>query len=99
MSENQDGPPEVITRERQSEEPLSIIIPVEIKGIDGAGHLFTERTKAEEVTEIGCRFAARTELQCGDIVAVKPIERGKKCLRHEQPQMFEVTWTVQLAAG
>jgi len=53
----------------------------------------------EDVTEQGCRFGARTRLQCGDIVTVKPLEPGMKILKHEQPQLFEVVWAAYHSKG
>ena len=84
--------PVAIYYQQRREERLSVSIPVEITGIDRAGHLFTERTLVEDVTEIGCRFDTRTQLQCGDIIAVKPLEPGKKSMTHVQAHLFEVAW-------
>ena len=88
-----------VTGEKRREERLSVNIPVEITGIDRVGHLLNEQTFVEDVTEHGCRFGARTRLQCGDIVTVKPLEPGMKILKHEQPQWFEVVWAAYHRKG
>ena len=88
-----------VTGEKRSEERLSVKIAVEITGIDRAGHPLNEQTFVEDVTEHGCRFGARTRLQCGDIVTVKPLEPGMKILKHEHPQLFEVVWAAYHSKG
>jgi hypothetical protein len=88
-----------VTGEKRREERLSVNIPVEITGIDRAGLSLNEQTFVEDVTEHGCRFGARTRLQCGDIVTVKPLEPGMKILKHEQPQLFEVVWAAYHSKG
>ena len=88
-----------VTGEKRREERLSVKIAVEITGIDRAGHPLNEQTFVEDVTEHGCRFGARTRLQCGDIVTVKPLEPGMKILKREQPQLFEVVWAAYHSKG
>jgi hypothetical protein len=85
--------------EKRREERLSVNIPVEITGIDRAGHLLNEQTFVKDVTEHGCRFDAQTRLQCGDIITVKPLEPGMRILTHEQPQLFEVVWAAYHRTG
>jgi hypothetical protein len=99
MHDNQGTPSDVITKERRREDRLSTEIPVEITGINHAGHLFTERTLLEDVTEIGCRFETHTQLQCGDVVAIKPVEPGEKSLMLGQSQLVEVVWIAHHKAG
>jgi hypothetical protein len=72
--ENTGAASGTVTGEKRREERLSVNIPVEITGIDRAGLSLNEQTFVEDVTEHGCRFGARTRLQCGDIVTVKPLE-------------------------
>ena len=92
LHKNLDAQPVAIYDQQRREERLSVSIPVEITGVDRAGHLFTERTLVEDITEIGCRFDIRTQLQCGDIIAVKLLEPGEKSMTHGQPHLFEVVW-------
>jgi len=99
LHENQDAQPAAVYDHKRREDRLPVNIPVEITGIDRAGHLFTERTLVENVTEIGCRFNTRTQMQCGEIVAVKPLEPGKKSMTHEQLQLFEIVWAAHHRAG
>jgi hypothetical protein len=99
MHENQDEKPAAVYDRKRREDRLSVSIPVEITGIDRVGHLFTERTLVENVTEVGCRFNTQTQLQCGEIVAVKPLEPGEKSMTREQLQLFEIVWVAHHKAG
>jgi hypothetical protein len=99
MRNSQGGSSDLAATERRREQRLSADIPAEITGIDHAGHLFTERTLLEDVSEIGYRFETHTQLQCGDIVAVKPVEPGEKSLMLGQSQLVEVAWIAHHKAG
>ena len=99
LQENQDAQPVAVYGRKRREDRLPVSIPVEITGIDRVGHLFTERTLVEDVTEIGCRFNTRTQMQCGEIVAVKPLEPGKKSMTREELQLFEIVWAAHHQAG
>jgi hypothetical protein len=46
----------------------------------------------KDVTDRGCCFETVAQLNCGDIVSVKPLEPGKKVLADGQFQLFEVMW-------
>ena len=99
MHKKQDAQPVAVYDHKRREDRLVVSIPVEITGIDRVGHLFTERTLVENVTEIGCRFNTQKQLQCGEIVAVKPLEPGKKSMTQEQLQLFEIVWAAHHKAG
>lgn len=97
--ENPGAASGTFTGEKRGEARLPVNIPVEVTGIDRAGHSLKGQTFVEDVTEQGCRFGARTRLQCGDIVMVKPLAPGMKILKHEQPQLFEVVWAAYHRKG
>src|ERR1700730_5608455 len=78
--------------ERRREERVSVNIPAEVTGIDRAGRLFSEQTFVKDVTDSGCHFETRAQLQCGDIVSVKPLEPAEKIMTNEEYQFFEVMW-------
>jgi hypothetical protein len=81
-----------VAAERRREERLRVNIPGEITGVDRRGRLFVGRVTVQDVNEHGCRFESLLELECGDIVAIKPMVPGEKCLASEHLQLFEVVW-------
>ena len=78
---------------RRCEERISINLSVEITRYDAAGNVFTERTRIEDVTSVGCRFRTQTELQRGDTVSIRPLVPGQKSVQGVEPQLFEIMWT------
>ena len=90
---------DAVNGDRRKESHLTANTPAEITGIDRAGHIFNEHTVIQDVTEVGCRFDARTQLRCGDIVAVKALAPGEKVLTQAQPQLFEVMWAANRGTG
>lgn len=99
LRENMEVISDIITGEQRMQDRLSADISVEITGFDHAGHLFSECTIVKDVTDIGCRFDTRAQLQCGDIVLVKPLEPREKISAPGQPQLFEVVWAGHHKAG
>jgi hypothetical protein len=85
--------PSDIPENRRREERISINLSVEITRYDAAGNIFTERTRIEDVTSVGCRFRMQAELQRGDTVSIRPLVPGQKSLAGVQPQLFEIMWT------
>ena len=85
--------PSDASNSRRREERISINLSVEITRYDAAGNVFTERTRIEDVTSVGCRFRTQTELQRGDTVSIKPLVPGQKSLAGVQSQLFEIMWT------
>lgn len=85
--------PSDASNSRRREARISINLLVEITRYDAAGSVFTERTRIEDVTSVGCRFRTETELQRGDTVSIRALVPGQKSLAGVQSQLFEIMWT------
>jgi hypothetical protein len=59
--------------DNRREQRLAVNVPVEIIRYDPQGYMFTERTRIQDITRMGCRFRSQKELQRGDIVLVRPL--------------------------
>lgn len=59
--------------DRRREQRLSLRFPVEVSGFDREGKFFTERTTTEDISEHGCRFCLKVELEPNAVVALKLI--------------------------
>jgi hypothetical protein len=77
------------------EERISVNLKVALTRYDAEGSLFTEQTTIEDVTSVGCRFRTQEEFQRGDIVSIKSLVPGQKCITEDHPQLFEVMWAAQ----
>jgi hypothetical protein len=77
------------------EERISVNLPVEITRFDTEGNLFTEQTRIDDITTVGCRFRMQAELKRGHIVSIRPLVQGQKSLAGERPHLFEIMWAAQ----
>ena len=59
--------------DRRREARLTIRFPIEVSGFDREGKFFSERTTTDDISEHGCRFQLRAELDPSTVVAVKVI--------------------------
>jgi hypothetical protein len=88
-----------ITVDRRSGKRLRLNFSIEITGFDRSGRLFTERTRTEDISEIGCRFDLLTPVERGNVVAIKLLPPGKATLPEEKSLLFEIIWTVARTIG
>ena len=79
--------------EKRNEQRLAVDVPVEIITYDLEGNMFTERTRIEDITKMGCRFRANAQLQRGDIVLVRPLAASATRLNEGELELYEVRWT------
>ena len=65
LSENEKTGSGITYGKRRMDKRLLINAQVEITGIDSAGNPFTEQTKVEDFSDVGCRFWTRNLLRRG----------------------------------
>jgi hypothetical protein len=78
--------------EHRSEKRVLVNVPVEVTEIDGEGHVFTEHTFIEDVSDFGCRFSTRGPVKQGDTVSVKVLGRYGNNLQSEASRVYDVMW-------
>lgn len=78
--------------ERRREYRETRSVPVEISGFDARGRFFTERTKTLDVSESGCRFRVRAELEKDSAISVRVIQRRNGMMMDDPPVLFRVVW-------
>ena len=88
-----------ITVDRRSGKRLRLNFSIEITGFDRTGRLFTERTRTQDISEIGCRFDLHTLVEPGNVIAIKLLPPGKAALPEEKPLLFEIIWTITRTIG
>jgi len=91
LYKREEKPPDA-RKNMRSEERISVDVPVERNWFGTEGNLFTEQTRIEDITTVGCRFRMQAELQRGDIVSIRPLVPGRMSLAGERPQLFEIMW-------
>jgi hypothetical protein len=88
-----------ISEDRRSGKRIRLNFSIEITGFDRAGRLFVERTRTQDISEIGCRFDLLTPVERGNVIAIKLLPPGKAALPEEKPLLFEIMWTAARAIG
>ena len=83
-----------ISEDRRAGKRLRLNFSIEMTGFDRTGRLFTERTKTDDISEIGCRFDLLTPVERGAVVAIKLLPPGYATLPEEKPLLFEIMWVV-----
>ena len=81
--------------ERRVDRRILANAPVEITELDEEGHLITERTFIEDVSDFGCRFSTRGAVQQGDIVSVKLLGPLGRAIPDEEARLFEIMWVAR----
>jgi hypothetical protein len=85
--------------ERREDKRILAYVPVEVTELDSEGHPITERTFIEDVSDFGCRFSTRGQVQKGDTVAVKLLGPNGKNLPDEKPRLYEIMWVARKERG
>jgi hypothetical protein len=83
---------EAIQADRRNGKRVSMSFPVEVTGLDNSGRLFVEETVTSDISETGCRFALRTKLVRGAVVAVRLLARLRPDPAAGKPILFEIAW-------
>jgi len=80
-------------RDRRRDKRVPLVYAIEVCGLDLAGNFFCERSRTWNVSERGCCFALRSELQSGCAVAVRVIRREMEGAPSGRALLFQVEWT------
>jgi hypothetical protein len=78
--------------ERRVDKRFLLHSQVEITGVDDSGIQFAERSRLEDVGDLGCRFSMRNPVQPGGIVGVQPLGPGGENYQDEYPRLFVIIW-------
>jgi hypothetical protein len=95
VSEEKGNPNIDLIDRRRAERRILVNVPVEVTEINGEGRHITERTFIEDVSDFGCRFSTRGQVQQGDTVSVKPIGPNGRALPGEEPHLYEIMWVAR----
>ena len=87
-----------VASDRRAGKRLNLSFSVEISGIDRSGVSFSERTKTQDISELGCRLETTLPLERADVVAIKLLLHGET-IPNENSHLFEIMWTVNNARG
>lgn len=81
---------EEASKDRRRERRIRLTFPIEVSGFDRSGRYFSERTLTSDVSQSGCRFHLKSEVECSTVVAIKLVTRETGMPRSGRPLLFQV---------
>jgi hypothetical protein len=78
------------SQDRRSERRILLSCPIEVSGFNNKGEFFTERTTTADISESGCRFQVKAQVETGAILALKLISRHNSETLPKRPFLYEV---------
>ena len=85
--------------DRRRAKRLNLSFSVEISGVDRSGCAFVERTKTEDVSEMGCRLFTTIPFKRGDHLDIRLVPPNGEKLPEENAQPFEIMWATPTKSG
>lgn len=77
-------------KDRRREARIPLAIPVEVTGFDIHGKFFCEATKTVDISESGCSFSLKRDLERGGIVAIKVTIKERKKKTEQRPFLYQI---------
>jgi hypothetical protein len=78
--------------ERRHQPRVNFKYPIEVCGFSRHGRYFTEKTFTLDISDGGCRFRLRNEVEKGSVVAIRLINRRHGREADTRPILFNVNW-------
>ena len=83
----------------QRPERIASQLSIEVCGFDRCGRFFTERSETCDVSDAGCKFFLRTEVEREAVVALRVIERFDRRGSVAAPVLFQVAHMERESSG
>jgi hypothetical protein len=83
----------------QRPQRTALRLSIEVCGFDRCGRYFTERSETCDVSDGGCKFYLRTEVDCEAVVALRVIERNDQRGNGAAPVLFQVAHMERGSSG
>ena len=83
----------------QRAERFALQLSIEVCGFDRCGRFFTERSETCDVSDGGCKFYLRTEVERQAVVALRVIERSDRRASVAAPVLFQVAHMERGSSG
>lgn len=83
---------QAVQADRRNGKRVPLTFLIEVTGLDRGGRLFVEETVTSDISETGCRFALKTRIARGDVVAIRLLTRLNPDPEAGKPLLFEIAW-------
>jgi hypothetical protein len=102
MTQNTPHPTELnpeAGRRPRREKRLARAVRVEVCGFNRFGRFFTERTLTANISDGGCQFCLRSDVEKDSVVALRVIDHDRGREIESRPVLFQVERMEQQARG
>jgi hypothetical protein len=82
------------SHDRRKEMRILLAFPIEVSGFDTDGKFFTERSVTMDISESGCRFQVKSQIERGGVVALKVLQRNGSGAS-DRPLLFKVARVIR----
>jgi hypothetical protein len=72
---------------------------IDVCGFDRCGRFFTERSETCDVSDAGCKFYLRTEVERDAVVALRLIDRYDRRANASSPMLFQIAHVERDSSG
>jgi len=86
-------------RERRREFRTIQKVPIEVCGFNRHGRFFSEKTTTFDVSDGGCQFPLRADVEKESIVAIRVNLRRNGQEIDARPVLFQINWSKELPDG
>jgi hypothetical protein len=86
-------------KDRRRESRVALTFPIEVCGFNRLGRFFTERTTTSDISDGGCKFRLRTEIEREAVLAIRVIARRNGKEIDFRPTLFQVMWLEKRPEG
>jgi hypothetical protein len=83
----------------QRAERFALQLSIEVCGFDRCGRFFTERSESCDISDGGCKFYLRTEVDREAVVALRVLERYDQRGNGAAPVLFQVAHMERESSG
>jgi hypothetical protein len=87
------------SHDRRKERRIPLAFPIEVSGFDTEGRFFKERSGTIDISENGCRFQLKAQVEPTSVVALKVLHRNGSGSSHDRPLLFRVARVIREDGG
>ncbi len=83
---------QAVMEDRRKGKRVPLAFLIEVSGFDRTGRHFSETTKTSDISEAGCSFRIKAQLEPGDVVAIQLITSKNGQAPASKALLFQIAW-------
>jgi hypothetical protein len=82
----------LVMEDRRRSKRVPLVFPIEVSGFDCSGRHFSKTAKTCDISEAGCRFQIKAQIEPGEVVAIQLIARSNDQAPAGKAVLFQIVW-------